>query len=269
MTPPPGTTPAEFGAALKRAREESGTALETVVSRTKIPLRTLTALEAGEFGKLPDRVFGRMFLRQYLETLGSSADAWLPAFEAAWQTFTEASHPGIAVPALPIRRRHFGAWVIGSALVAAGLAAVLLTTERGQESAPPSVPPVATSPTQAPAPSATAGPPPAVAAAPAEVQLPVPGGTPAGAAAGVLVVRTDARPCWVEVRVAGERATSRLLARGSTWEVPAGGRDVDLVVGDAGAVTIEYLGGVRRPIGAAGAVARVHLDGNPAVAPVP
>ncbi len=268
MTPPPATTPADFGAALKRAREECGTALETIANRTKISLRTLTALEAGEFARLPDRVFGRMFLRQYLETMGLSSDDWLPGFEAAWQTFAEASHPGIAVPALPIRRRHFGAWAVGSALVAAGLAAVLLTAERGQESPPPVLPPVATPPTPAPVRSANPVPPPAVATPPVEIQPPPTREAPAGTAAGVLVVRTDARPCWVEVRVAGEKATSRLLARSSTWEVPAGGRDVDLVVGDAGAVTIEYLGGVRRPVGAAGAVARVHLDGSPAVAPV-
>ncbi len=252
MAPSSQATPAEFGAGLKHAREASGVALETIASRTKISLRALSALEAGEFGKLPDRTFARMFLRQYLGVVGVPPNDWVVALEGAWRRFEDASQPGFAVPAMPVRRRHVGPWVIGMLLVAAGVVGVLLVSE-GPSPRPPSV--------EAPLPTAVA-----MAAAPAPAPVPPPSPTPVGPAPDVLVVRTAASPCWVEVRVAGEQPTSRLLAASSTWEVPAGGKEVDLVLGDAGAATVEYLGEVRRP-GTPGAVARVHLDGGPSPAP--
>lgn len=76
-----------------------------------------------------------------------------------------------------------------------------------------------------------------------------------------MVIRTGEAACWVEVRVAGERMAARLLAPASTWEVQTGGNDVDLVLGDAGAASIEYLGQTRSPAGHRGEVARLHLAG--------
>lgn len=249
MSPPAKTTPREFGEALKSTRSAAGIALETIADRTKISLRTLVALEAGEFARLPNRVFARMFLRQYLELLGRSSDDWMPAFEAAWQRFEESRKPTPVYAPVPIRKRRVGPWVVGLGLVAIGVAGVLLIEERSNEGRPavlaPTPQPVAAVRTFEPTP----GPPP-----PTPTTAPEP---------GVLIVRAGQAPCWVEIRVTGEKAVARLLQAGATWEVPAGGREVELVLGDAGAASVEYMGEIRSPAGASGAVARFRMTGTP------
>jgi hypothetical protein len=66
------------------------------------------------------------------------------------------------------------------------------------------------------------------------------------------------------VHVSGERQQSRLLPAGTEWRLAAGGRAVGLVVGDGGALAIEYLGERRERAGADGEV--VHLQLSPAPA---
>jgi cytoskeleton protein RodZ len=251
MAPNPRATPGEFGEALKGLRAASGTALESIAERTKISVRVLAALETGDFGKLPDRVFARMFLRQYLDIVGARFAEWLPAFEAAWQAYENESHPSIALPSLPLRKARFSPWVIGLLLVAAGVVAVVLVAERPRRRA-------TGADTVAPSEVATG----TVGGVPTRVPTAVVPSVPPSPPPGVLVVRTDASPCWVEVRVVGEQPSSRLLPARTTWTVDAGGKDVDLVLGDAGAATVEYLGEVRRPAGPSGTVARLHLGGG-------
>ena len=246
MGPPPKTTPHEFGEALKSTRSAAGIALETIAERTKISLRTLSALEAGNFARLPNRVFARMFLRQYLELLGRSPDEWIPAFEASWDRYEESRQLVPAQPPVPIRRRRVGPWVVGLGLVAIGVAGVLLMEERPREG-----PPAVLTPT-----------PPAVAAVPASAPTPAPLTATPLPEPGVLIVRTGQAPCWVEIRIPGEKPMTRLLQAGTTWEVGAGGKEVELVLGDAGAASVQYMGEVRSPAGAPGAVARFHMGGS-------
>ena len=258
MTPLTKATPREFGQELKHARESAGLTLEAIAARTKIGVRTLAAIEDGEFGRLPSQMFARMFVRQYLELIGAAPEEWLPGFDAAWRRFAESSQSFPIGPSPPMKKRHLGPWMIGLALVAAGVAAVLLL-ERRQGQAPPDT-------TEAPA-LAAAQPAPAAPSAPTQAPplRPTPPAQPAPAATPpptTLVVRALQAPCWVEVRIAGEKASSRLLAAGAAWEVAADGREIDLVLGDAGAISVAYMGDVRSPAGRPGEVARIHLAGN-------
>jgi cytoskeleton protein RodZ len=235
MTPLAKATPREFGQELKHAREDAGLSLEAIAARTKIGGRVLAALEDGEFGRLPGQVFARMFVRQYLELVGATPEEWLPSFDAAWRSFTESSQSFPIGPALPVKRRRLGPWMIGLALVAAAVAGVLLV-ERREGQAPPEA---REAPASAAAPQAPAAVP--QAAAPPVTTAPAAPATAAPAAAPpatTLVVRALRSPCWVEVRIAWEKASSRLLAAGVAWEVAAGGREVDLVLGDAGAARV-------------------------------
>jgi cytoskeletal protein RodZ len=260
MTPLANGTPREFGQALKRLRESAGVPLEAITARSKIGSRMLAAIEEGEFGRLPNQVFARIFVRQYLEIVGAAPEDWLPGFEDAWRRFAESSQPLPVGSPAPAKQRRLGPWMIGLVLVGAGVAAVLLL-ERRQAPAPAET---ATIPAVAIAPLPSATPAAAAATAPAE---------PAPAAAvpppTTLVVKALQGPCWVEVRINGEMATSRLLGAGAVWEIPAGGRGVDLVLGDAGAASVAYMGDVRNPVGRSGEVARIHLPANttPAAAP--
>ena len=254
MVPGPRVTPEEFGEALSGLRAASGTSLESIAERTKISLRALAALEAGEFGKLPGRVFARLFLRQYLESVGATATEWVATFDAVWERQADASHPSLILPQAPVRRTRAGPWLIGLLLVAAAVAAVVFVAERPRGRV-------------VPVRSATrARPLPTPAAPPTPVSTPVVAASAPTPPPGVLLVRTNGEPCWVEVRVAGQDPSSRLLPAGSTWTVDAAGKEVDLVLGDAGAATVEYQGDVRRPAGPSGAVARLHFDGSPAAA---
>lgn len=260
MTPLSKATPREFGQELKHARESAGLSLEAISARTKIGGRMLAAIEDGEFGRLPNQVFARMFVRQYLELIGASPDEWLPGFDAAWRHFAESSQSFPIGPSLPVKRRRLGPWMIGLALVAAAVAGILLVEKRqGPSSSETAGAQALVAPRQQPAaPSAPAPTPP----------VQPPSTPPAGFAPTTtpqpttLVVKALQAPCWVEVRVAGEKASSRLLAAGTAWEVAAGGKGIDLVLGDAGAASIAYMGNVRTPAGRAGEVARIHLAGS-------
>ncbi|MBZ5587966.1 MAG: DUF4115 domain-containing protein [Acidobacteriia bacterium] len=244
----------DFGEALRSAREKAGVTLEAISGRTKISVALLVALESGDFGRLPNQVFAKMFLRQYLDLIQAAPDNWLHAFDVAWRKFAESSQSFVVGPVVPVRRRRAGPWIVSLGLVAAAVAGVFLVQRRQHVSGGPAL--VRAPETRTPS-GSTAG----RSATPAAP-------TPAAAAEptpqpGALLIRTGDTSCWVEVHVSGERPSSRLLASSATWEVPAGGKEVDLVLGDAGAVSIEYLGEIRSPVGRPGEVAHIHLQASP------
>ncbi len=246
-------TPQEFGRALREARERAGVSLEQIVLRTKIARRTLDALEDGRFEQLPAGVFPRLFLRQILEVLREDCEPWLQAYDAAWQRVQSASRPIVVAAALPQRGRRVGPWVVGSLLVAIALTGVVLVERRQRVDRIAQVAPTASAllPTLAP----TVPPTPVAAPAP---RAPDP---------KVLAVRAATRACWVQVKIDGERPVSRLVAASTAWELPAQGLGVDLILGDAGAVEIDYLGQRHANIGGAGEVVRLHLGPEDASQP--
>jgi len=54
---------------LKKKREEKGLALGDIEKSTKISIRLLKNIEAGDFGELPSGVFARNFIRQYCKAI--------------------------------------------------------------------------------------------------------------------------------------------------------------------------------------------------------
>ncbi len=117
---------AAFGEELRREREQRGVTVETICSATKVPIRHIRALEAGELRELPGGVFRRSFVRCYLRVLGLEEDLWMQRFEQTcqesglsepaeveWATFAEnvRSSRGLA------RRRRGWRWVRRAALL--------------------------------------------------------------------------------------------------------------------------------------------------------
>lgn len=247
--------PREFGEALKSARTAAGVSVETICERLKLPRRAVEALETGEFGKLPSRTFGRMFLRQIAEMCGEDPGRWAAAFDQAWERWLQGSQVVRVSAELPRARRRLGPWIVGLFLVAAGVAAVLYLAGRvqvrGDGQAPPT--PSALLPMLAPTPSPPPEPEPTPAASPE-----------------TLAIRTAAASCWVQVRIAGEAIQSRLVPPDSTWQVAAGGKRVELVLGDAGAIAaLEYMGETRTAVGRPGEVVRLVLAGAAGATPTP
>lgn len=231
----------EFGEALRAARESSGIDLGAIAERTKISRRVLEALERGAFDQLPDEVFARLFLRQYLAAIKQDPQPWLTRFAKAWERYKLGSQRFAQVHAESPRPSHRGPWIVGVAVVVIGVLAMVLV-EDSQHGGPP----VALTPT-----------PEMIAPTPASESTPQPTPTPTPPTA--LVLRTTTRACWIEVRVGDEPATARLLPPRSAWEIEAGERPVELVIGDAGALEITYRGVVQPPAGGDGNVARVRL----------
>lgn len=58
------------GDRLRAAREQAGYDLEQVAAETRIPLRHLESIEAGQFGALPSRTYAVGFSRTYARTVG-------------------------------------------------------------------------------------------------------------------------------------------------------------------------------------------------------
>lgn len=75
---------AEHGALLRTARKAQGMTLEDAAQRTRIPMRTLDALESGDWERAGAGVFVRGQLRSYGRLLGLDTSGWMeeaPAIE--------------------------------------------------------------------------------------------------------------------------------------------------------------------------------------------
>lgn len=59
-----------LGQRLRHAREEKGLELRTIADRTRIPLRTLEALENDDFQEIPSGGYGRGVVRYYAKEVG-------------------------------------------------------------------------------------------------------------------------------------------------------------------------------------------------------
>ena len=55
---------------LAERRRKKGVALEQISQATKIGMRALRAIEAGEFQKLPGGVYSTSYIRQYAQAIG-------------------------------------------------------------------------------------------------------------------------------------------------------------------------------------------------------
>ncbi len=246
----PLDTPKEFGQALARLRNERGVSLDEIVQRTKIGRRVLEGLEEGDLARLPERVFARMFLRQILALLREPPEVWLEAFDRAYDRFEHSSQSFPVVHLPPTRPARVWPWLLALALVAAGVTGLLLL---GRSPAPAPAGDVPPTPEMVVREALAAATPPAA----NEPVVPTPTPPPAT----LLVLATSSRPCWVEVLIEGVGRFQRLLPAGTSWEIDAGGKAVDLLLGDGGAVEVSYLGRHNASPGRPGEVVRLRLEG--------
>jgi hypothetical protein len=69
----------EFGAALRNAREASGFTLEEIYERTRIAIKHLRAIEAGDFPSVP-QTYVRAFIREYASIVGLDEDQTVASY---------------------------------------------------------------------------------------------------------------------------------------------------------------------------------------------
>src|SRR5271168_3569112 len=67
---------------LRGERERRDISIEKICEETKVSLRHLLALEAGEYSSLPGGVFRKGIVRSYVGALGLEEEPWIQRFEA-------------------------------------------------------------------------------------------------------------------------------------------------------------------------------------------
>ncbi len=91
VQPPTVVTP--LGTYLREQRELQGMGLPELARRTRIPERTLRAMEEGRFDDLPGDVFVRGFLRSYAQAVGIAPEEALARFSASRRQVTSSPLP--------------------------------------------------------------------------------------------------------------------------------------------------------------------------------
>jgi cytoskeleton protein RodZ len=279
--PPPGAPrggPApSAGAMLRSAREAMGLSLDAVAQQLKLAPRQVTALEDGDFARLPGRTFVRGFLRNYARLVRVDPDRVLSALAEGDASSLDApalqpTAPTMGeLPATDRPRAGWTRWAIPLTLVAVIAAAAVYEFSRGRGEAPrmpaitSGIPAPADGPAPAPAPAA------GEAALPNPIAAPVPteatdakepvaaaGGTPAAAAVEpaapaaeapatppplvgeATLVLTYRDSAWTEVKDSrGKVLVSQIVGGGQTRSI-TGVPPLDVVIGNSSEVSVTF-----------------------------
>lgn len=98
-----------FGDELRMERERRQVTLESICAVTKVSVRHLEALEAGNLTELPGGVFRKGIVRSYLSAVGLEEAGWLERFDATLRAIgTEGDEEGWTEFAENVRRNRSG-----------------------------------------------------------------------------------------------------------------------------------------------------------------
>lgn len=212
--------PAAVGERLRAAREAQSRDLEDIASTTRVPLRHLRAIEAGDHADLPATPYSVGFVRTYATALGLDATALAQEFRAELgQTPVVRRVPEPFEPADPKRvpSRLLAVIALLIAVVLAGGYSVWRSGVLSGDGAEARAKLAAGADGPAPAP---------VAAAPAA-------STPAAAPAGGPVVVTATAPVWLRIYEGsgGKRYLEKVMQPGDSFQVPADAADPQILTG--------------------------------------
>jgi cytoskeleton protein RodZ len=276
-----------IGEKLSQARQAKGISLEEIATKTFIPLRLLTAIEAGKLDALPEPIFIQGFIKRFATEVGLDGPALAKEFEVAPPIApVEVLHePVEAIAEGPSERP---AWL---PLLGAGAALALLVgigvalTQPQQKSSPPpvqakspapaSMKPVAPSPvapskvadaSSKPAASPEASPRPIDSAAPSPAASPSPSASPTTTGTGPVEVKLNLTDeSWVAIEADGKLEYEGILPKGTqkTWKAK---EKIVVNTGNAGGVSASFNGSEAKPLGEAGMVAEMSYPPEPAPA---
>lgn len=256
MEPIMHTRPETLGEALKAMRQEANFDLDPIVEETKVSRGVFEALESGRYQILPQKVFCKNFLRQYLNIIGVDESPWLENFEAAWTHFEESSGTfrSLAVEGPPALGFNWRLWlpVFAGAVVILALLLVVVISAQSNETLPPDprrssaerLNPIRTMSTPTPfALQVTPEP---------EKEEPL-----QETVTAIVRVREDGE-CWVHYRDREGRTGQELLFGGTTRELQLAGPAL-LTLGNADAASVIVGGREYSDLGQAGQVAHFEL----------
>ena len=238
----------DLGTDLRNAREHAGLSLHDLAARTRIPLRTLRAIEKNDFDNVPPGIFARSFIRTYAQEVGVDPNEAVAQYRSITEPVVEpVAEPQAEVVEQRIPWRSFAPdlsefgqrW--GYALTAMALLVGLIAVNRyGERDEQPAA---------------------AVAAAPApRIEKPADSPKPVATTGGGIQLEMRAQgPCWVRAVVDGQIAFARLLQPGEI-ETLSGQRDITMRVGDPAALSYSINGRSGPPLGSAKQAVTVRFD---------
>jgi cytoskeletal protein RodZ len=230
------------GDRLKAAREAKKLSLEDIADQTRIPLRHLQNLEAGDWSALPAPTYTIGFAKSYASAVGLDRTEIGEDLrsEMGRQRF-DTSNPEVFEPADPARTMP--KWLVLSAIGAIVLLVLVMTWLNNRSLSPdePTTPAQQEAPATPSQPSST----PATPAAPQQPQQ----------AASGPVVLTAIEPAWIRVTDQGKTLFEGVLAAGKTYNVPQTATAPLLRAGAPEALRINVGSAVAPPVGPAGKVA--------------
>lgn len=275
-----------FGENLRREREMRGVTLEEIRDATKISLRTLQALEADKFDKLPGGIFTRSFVRAYAKYLGLDEESVLAEFQLVAPASAQPTNlvrMSQQRPARPEGGSRAGLRsLLAALLLLAGGFAYYRYARRAPKtlagSAPESFEPSPAASTEAPParpPEVAANPAsqPAGASPTGNVGTPsaAPGSAPAaagsseapapGAGKDLILQVAATEQSWVAVESDGKPAARRLMEPNEIQTFRAA-TSFDLTTGNAEGIILTLNGKTLAPLGHSGEVKKVHLTLN-------
>jgi len=252
-----------FGERLRAARESKEITLEEISSHTRVSVRLLSAIEEEEFSELPGGAFNVAFVRQYAKQVGLDEDSVVEEFKAVTQPTelvvltparNEEDRGATFVEGVVERAREYQltAPIVMTVLLAVIAGAVMLVQwdwDAGFATISESF---------------------LWEQAGAQESSPTPAGTASPTTASVrpYVERKPVKPVsvqlsisatvWIEAIADGERVFRRNFRSGESWQVEAD-KQIRLLVGNAGGVTVSLNGEPMPPVGSSGQVRRVLL----------
>ena len=227
------------GDRLRAAREKKKMALDDIATQTRIPLRHLQNLEAGNWTELPAATYTIGFAKSYASAVGldrTEIGDDLRA-EMGGQRF-DTSTSEVFEPADPARTMP--KWLVFAAIGGIILVVLAMTWLNNRELSSDET----TSPVEAAVTVPTGENPPA----------PAPAQQPAQAATGAVVL-TATEPAWIQVTDQGRTLFSGELAAGKTYAVPQDATAPLLKAGKPEALRVTVGTTVAPPVGPAGRVA--------------
>ena len=248
----------DVGTNLRAARERAGFSLQDLATRTRIPIKSLRAIEENDFASVPSGIFVRGFIRSYATEVGVDPAQAVAEYRAMTEPASDAASSPKAAPSpkkdvvvVDDLRTPFDPELLtsrpgwGVALIAAALLIGIVSMNKYNASDGTKA--AATKVVVADA-AATA-----VVSAPADVPAPAsakPDAAPAVATTGtgVLLEMRATGLCWVKADVDGQTVVERLLQPGETQSV-TGQKDIVLRVGDPAAFSYSINGQPGKSLG--------------------
>jgi cytoskeleton protein RodZ len=277
---------ATFGESLRREREMRGVSLEEISDATKISVRTLQALEADQFDKLPGGIFTRSFVRTYAKYLGLDEESVMAEFQLVAPASAQQADLGRMSQQRPPRteggsRARIAALLVAVLALAGGYAYYHYarrapkahTSERRQVPQPPaakadatlppklpesSVVPVNTAATTSGVPEASGGGPEVATSGAAPAAAGSSAAPDTGAADGLVLQVAASEQSWVGVECDGKRASQRTMLPNEIQTFRAKS-SFDVITGNAEGVILTLNGRTLDPLGHRGETKKVHL----------